>query len=185
MNQELYDIIAQRSFREGGAFTLASGRKSSVYFNLKPTMLDPAGARLIGSAIAQKAGELGTDYVGGLAMGAVPLVAVTAAMSAAGKRPVRAVFIRKEAKGHGTQSQVEGLAEGESLEGRAVLVVEDVTTTGGSAMLAIEALRQAGAKVRDVLTVVDRQEGAEAAFAEAGLTLHALFRKQDFAGERT
>ncbi|MBZ8133625.1 orotate phosphoribosyltransferase [Afifella sp. IM 167] len=177
----LYRIIEERSFRQGGEFTLASGRKSSVYFNLKPTMLDPQGARLIGLAAAETAAGLGADAVGGLAMGAVPLVAATAAMSAIANKPVPAIFIRKEAKGHGTQSQIEGLAEGEKLFGRKILVVEDVTTTGGSAMIAIEALRSAGATVTDVLTIVDRQEGAEAAFAKAGVTLHALFCKSDFA----
>jgi len=177
----LFGIVRERSFRQGGEFTLASGRKSSVYFNLKPTMLDPQGARLIGLAAAEEAARLGVDAVGGLAMGAVPLVAATAAMSAVADKPVRAIFIRKEAKGHGTQSQIEGLAEGETLSGRKVLVVEDVTTTGGSALVAIEALRAAGAIVTDVLTIVDRQEGAETAFSEAGIALHALFSKSDFA----
>ncbi|WP_128290381.1 orotate phosphoribosyltransferase [Afifella aestuarii] len=176
----LFSIIKERSFRQGGEFTLVSGRKSTIYFNLKPTMLDPEGARLIGAAVAAKAHELKLVYVGGLAMGAVPLVSATAAMSAVAGTPVKAIFVRKEAKGHGTQSQIEGLAEGESLTGQSLLVVEDVTTTGGSAMQAISILREAGAEVQHVLTLVDRQEGAEEAFRQAGITLHALFRKSDF-----
>jgi orotate phosphoribosyltransferase len=179
----LFEIIRQRSFRQGGEFTLASGRKSTIYFNLKPAMLDPDGARLIGAAIAAQAADLGADTVGGLELGAVPLVAAAAAMSAVTGRPVCAVFVRKETKQHGTKSLVEGLAEGESLAGRHVVVVEDVTTTGGSALKAVEALRAAGAEVRHVVTVVDREEGAEAAFATAGLKLHALFRKSEFANE--
>ena len=179
--EKLREIIRRRSFRQGGEFRLASGRTSTIYFNLKPTMLDPEGARLIGAALAAKAAELGADHVGGLEMGAVPLVAVTAAMSATAGQPVRSVFVRKAAKEHGTRSLVEGLAEAESLAGRHVAVVEDVTTTGGSALRAIEALRAAGAEVRHVVTVVDRQEGAADAFAAAGVTLHALFRKEEFA----
>lgn len=178
--QSLHDIIRRRSFRQGSEFRLASGRMSTIYFNLKPTMLDPDGARLIGAALAGKASEFGADYVGGLEMGAVPLVAATAAMSASAGRPVQAVFVRKAPKEHGTRSLVEGLADGESLAGQHVVVVEDVTTTGGSALKAIEALRTEGAEVRHVVTIVDREEGAAAAFAAAGVMLHSLFTKSEF-----
>jgi len=181
--QRLYDIIRLRSFREKGAFKLASGRISTIYFNLKPAMLDPDGARLIGAAIAARAKELQADYVGGLEMGAVPLVAASAAMSAVAGCPVRALFVRKAAKEHGTQSLIEGLAEGESLLGKSVVVVEDVTTTGGSALKAVSELRAAGAVVTDVITVIDREEGAAEAFGSGGITLHALFRKSEFAHE--
>ena len=181
--QRLHDINRLRSFRERGAFKLASGRISTIYFNLKPTMLDPDGARLIGAAIAARANDLHADYVGGLEMGAVPLVAASAAMSAVAGRPVRALFVRKAAKKHGTQSLIEGLAEGESLGGKSVVVVEDVTTTGGSALKAVAELRAAGAVVSDVITVVDREEGATEAFRSGGITLHALFRKSEFARE--
>jgi orotate phosphoribosyltransferase len=111
----------------------------------------------------------------------VPLVSAAAAMSAVAQRPVRAIFVRKAAKEHGTQSLIEGLAEGESLAGRSVVVVEDVTTTGGSALKAVAALRAAGAIVAHVVTVIDREEGAGEGFAAAGITLHALFHKSDFA----
>ena len=116
-------------------------------------------------------------------MGAVPLVAAAAAMSAVAGRPICAIFVRKAAKEHGTQSLIEGLAEGESLAGRRVVVVEDVTTTGGSALKAVAALRAAGATVEHVVTVVDREEGATEAFAAEGISLHALFRKSEFARE--
>ncbi len=177
----LFEIIRHRSFRQGGRFTLVSGRSSTIYFNLKPTMLDPQGARLIGAALAGKAAALGATWIGGLEMGAVPLVAAAAAMSAVAERPLRACFIRKQAKDHGTKSLIEGLAEGDDLTGQPVVVVEDVTTTGGSALKAIEALRQAGALVEHIVTVIDREEGAEKTFADAGITLHALYRKSEFA----
>ena len=179
--QELIAIIKRRSLRTGQEFTLASGRKSTVYVNLKPTMLDPEGARLIGAALASEAAALKADCVGGLEMGAVPLVAATAAMSAVAGRPVAAIFVRKAAKDHGTQSLIEGLAEGETLTGRHVVVVEDVTTTGGSSLKAVAALRDAGAEVAHVVTVVDREEGAGEAFAAAGITLHPLCRKSELA----
>lgn len=178
--ERLAEIIRRKSLRVGGSFTLASGRTSAVYLNLKPTMLDPDGARLIGTALAAKAVALGADCVGGLEMGAVPLVTAAAAMSAVAGRPVGAVFVRKQAKEHGTRSLVEGLAEGETLAGRSVVVVEDVTTTGGSSLKAVAALRDAGARVGHVVTIVDREEGAAEAFAATGVTLHALFRKSEF-----
>ena len=181
--QRLFEIIRTRSFRQGGSFKLASGRTSTIYFNLKPAMLDPEGSRLIGSALAQRAAALHADYVGGLEMGAVPLVAATAAMSAVAGRSVRAVFVRKTAKEHGTRSLIEGLAEGERLQGKSVVVLEDVTTTGASALKAIAALRSEGAHVAHVVTIVDREEGAEAALQAEGTTLHRLFKKNDFAAE--
>lgn len=181
--RRLLEIIRRRSFRQGGVFTLASGRTSSIYFNLKPTMLDPDGARLIGAAVAAKARALDAGYVGGLEMGAVPIVAAAAAMSAVAGDPVRAFFIRKQAKDHGTRSLLEGLAEGEDIAGARVVVVEDVTTTGGSAMKAIAAIRAAGATVADVVTVLDREEGAEEAFRAEGIALHALHRKSEFGAD--
>jgi orotate phosphoribosyltransferase len=182
--EKLREIIRRRSFREKGAFKLASGRMSTIYFNLKPSMLDPEGARLIGAALAAEAVELGAEIVGGLEMGAVPLVSVTAAMSAVAGKPIRAIFVRKAAKDHGTQSLIEGLAEGEVLRDMSVVVVEDVTTTGGSALKSVAILREAGARVTDVVTVLDREEGADEAFAAAGIRLHALFKKSEFAREQ-
>ena len=179
----LFEIIRDRSFRQGGRFTLVSGRTSTIYFNLKPAMLDPDGARLIGAALAGKAAALGATCISGLEMGAVPLVAAAAAMSAVAEKPIRACFIRKQAKEHGTKSLIEGLAEGEDLSGQSVVVVEDVTTTGGSAIKAVAILREAGARVEHAVTVVDREEGATEAFAEAGITLHPLFLKSEFADD--
>ena len=179
----LFEIIRDRSFRQGGRFTLVSGRTSTIYFNLKPAMLDPDGARLIGAALAGKAAALGATCISGLEMGAVPLVTAAAAMSAVAEKPLRACFVRKQAKDHGTESLIEGLAEGEDLSGRSIVVVEDVTTTGGSALNAIEILREAGAVVDHIVTVVDREEGATEAFAEAGIKLHVLYRKSEFADD--
>jgi orotate phosphoribosyltransferase len=181
--QQLLDIIARRSLRTGREFTLVSGRKSTVYINLKPTMLDPDGARLIGAALAEKAAALGADVVGGLEMGAVPLVTAVAAMSAVAGKPVRAVFARKAVKEHGTRSLIEGLAEGEGLAGKRVVIVDDVTTTGGSSLKAAAALRGAGAVVEHAVAVVDREEGATEAFAAEGIALHALYRKSELATE--
>jgi len=113
---ELLEMIRRRSMRLG-KFTLASGRESDLYLNLKPTMMDPRGARLCARAFLDRV-PAGTDYVGGLEMGAVPVIAALAALSDVEDRPVRTFFVRKSAKDHGTREVVEGLAAGESLAGR-------------------------------------------------------------------
>jgi orotate phosphoribosyltransferase len=176
----LVEIVRARSFRSGREFTLASGKTSTIYFNLKPTMLTAEGAHLISSLLLDALADDGVAMVGGLELGAVPLAASTAAIAHAQGRPVDAFLVRKEAKGHGTKSLIEGLPEGESLKGMTVAVLEDVTTTGGSALKAIAAVTAEGARVARVVTVLDRQEGAAAAFAEAGVPFTALLTKQDF-----
>jgi orotate phosphoribosyltransferase len=175
----LADIIRARSFGRG-EITLASGRKSDFYFNLKPTMLDPEGAALLAELTfdALKNDEL--DYVGGLEMGAVPLAGAIAQLSWLKNHPIAAFFVRKKPKEHGARLAVEGLAKGETLQGKRVVIVEDVTTTGGSAIKALEAVRDAGGKVVLVYTMVDREEGATENFAEAGVPFRSLYRASEF-----
>ena len=120
------------------------------------------------------------DLVGGLEMGAVPLVVAVAVSSQAMGRPLRAVFVRKQAKDHGARQLIEGLAPGESVRGKRVAVLEDVTTTGGSAMKAIEALKAEGATIARVISLVDRLEGAADAFKRAGIPFTALLTAADF-----
>jgi orotate phosphoribosyltransferase len=175
---ELLEMIRARSMRLG-RFTLASGRESDLYLNLKPTMMDPRGARLCAEAVLARVPP-GTDYVGGLEMGAVPVIAALAALSDVAGKPVRTFFVRKAAKDHGTQEVVEGLASGESLAGKRVLAIDDVATTGGSVLKAIEAVRAAGAVVEDALVIVDRQEGGAEGLAAHGVRLHSVFVGDDF-----
>jgi orotate phosphoribosyltransferase len=172
--ERLIAIIRERSVETGRIFTLASGRTSDFYCNLKPTMLDPEGAYLLGSLIVAALKGDRPDLVGGLELGAVPLATSAAAMSHAMGSPMRAFVVRKQTKEHGTRSLVEGLMRGDSLGGKRVVILEDVTTTGGSSMKAIEAVRAEGAQVIKVLTMVDRQEGAAEAFAKAGIPFAAL-----------
>jgi len=176
---ELREIIRTRSFRLG-KFTLASGRESDLYFNLKPTMMDPRGAHLCARAFLARVLPEEADFVGGLEMGAVPVISALAAISDAEGRPVRTFFVRKEAKGHGTREVVEGLASGESLAGKRVLIVDDVATTGGSVVKAIDVARGAGAQVDAALVIVDRQEGAAEALAEHGVRLLSVFTGGEF-----
>jgi len=175
----LRDIIAKRSFGRG-EITLASGRKSDFYFNLKPTMLDAEGAALLAQLTLDALASEELDYIGGLEMGAVPIAAAASAVSALTSSPVHAFFVRKQPKEHGAKLLIEGLMKGESLEGKRVAVIEDVTTTGGSAMKAIEAAKDAGAEVALVFTMVDRQEGATENFQQAGIKFVSLFTADEF-----
>ena len=176
----LIEIVRRRSYGTGVEIKLASGRMSNFYFNLKPTMLDPQGSYLLALLILDAIKDSPCDAVGGLEMGAVPLAATVAAVSVAEDRPMPAFFIRKKPKEHGTQSLVEGLPRGETLAGKRVVILEDVTTTGGSALKAIEAVKADGATVLGVITAVDRLEGAAEAFAAAGVPFRAILTVADF-----
>ena len=176
----LIEIIKTRSFQSGREVKLASGRTSTYYFNMKPTMLDAEGAHLIATLILDAIKGLNADLIGGLEMGAVPIASAVAAVSHAGSWPINAFFVRKQAKEHGTKSLIEGLPNGDSLKGKRVVIVEDVTTTGASAIKAAEAVRAEGADVVGVVTVIDRQEGAAEAFAAAKLKLTAILTLADF-----
>jgi orotate phosphoribosyltransferase len=175
----LAEIIRKRSFGRG-EITLASGRKSDFYFNLKPTMLDPEGASLLAELTFEALRDDRLDYVGGLEMGAVPLAGAIAQLSWIKGHPIAAFFVRKKPKEHGARLAVEGLAKGESLQGKRVVIVEDVTTTGGSALKAVEAVRDAGGEIALVFTMVDRDEGATEAFAEAGIPFRSLYKAAEF-----
>src|SRR3981081_1109945 len=175
----LAEIIRKRSFGRG-EITLASGRKSDFYFNLKPTMLDPEGAALLAELTFDALRDDNLDYVGGLEMGAVPLAGAIAQLSWLKNHPIAAFFVRKKPKEHGARLAVEGLAKGETLQGKRVVIVEDVTTTGGSAIKALEAVRDAGGKVVLVYAMIDREEGATENFAEAGVPFRSLYRASEF-----
>ena len=175
----LLDIIRKRSFGRG-EITLASGRKSNFYFNLKPTMLDAEGAALLAELTLDALQGENIDYVGGLEMGAVPLAGAIAQLSFMRGKPIQAFFVRKKPKEHGARLSVEGLAPGETLVGKRIVIVEDVTTTGGSAIKAAEAVRDAGGDIVMVFTMVDRQEGATEGFRDAKLPFRALYTASEF-----
>jgi orotate phosphoribosyltransferase len=179
----LRDIIAARSFRFGQTFRLASGAESNVYFNMKPTMFDPEGAALMARLVVERLARDGIDAVGGLEMGAVPIVAAATVQSQLTGRPIRGFFVRKKAKEHGARLRIEGLAADESLKGKRIAVIDDVCTTGGSAIQAVDEVREAGGDVVLALAIVDREEGAAANFREHGLAFDALYRAREFIPE--
>ena len=172
----LLSLLATRAYRRG-QFTLASGRSSEHYVNCKPVSLSGIGLALLGQLLLPLV-ESDAAAVAGLTLGADPLVSAVALQAALAGRLLDALIVRKEAKGHGTGAWLEGpLPE----TGACITVLEDVVTSGGSALKAVQQLRQVGFEVRRVAAIVDRQEGGEAALAEAGLELCSLFRLEQVA----
>lgn len=174
---KLFMLLRERAFRRGRV-TLASGKESDHYFDMKPAMLDPDGADLIAELILEELQGVSADAIGGLEMGAVPLIAPVAMKSPAHGRYLPGFFVRKAVKGHGTQKRVDG----NDINGKSVVIVEDVTTTGSSAMDAVKAVETAGAKVALVISILDRGEGADALYAEAGVPFKSLFKAEEFLG---
>jgi orotate phosphoribosyltransferase len=172
----LYDIIKSKSFVRG-YIVLASGKESDHYFDMKPSMFDPEGAELLAELIFARLAGVEADIVGGLEMGAVPLITPISIVSRREGRPLPGFFVRKTVKDHGTKKLIDGLSD---VVGKRVVIVEDVTTTGGSAMKAVEALTAAGAEITLVISILDREEGAAALYEKAGIPFQSLFKASDF-----
>ena len=175
LHRRLVALLRERSVRTG-TFTLASGRTSDFYVDVRQTSLHPEGAWLIGRLLLA---HLHPDAVaiGGMTLGADPLACAAATLSTTVGRPVHAFLIRKEPKGHGVGSYVVGR---EALpDGAAVCMVEDTTTTGGSLLQAIERAEASGLRVIQVLTIVDRQEGAIELLASHGYDLRAITTRDE------
>lgn len=174
--QQLAAILKRVSVRRGEEFVLASGRRSNVYVDARVTTLRAEAMPLIGRLFLAKMNERDwqPSAVGGLTMGADPVVAAIARESLDTPHVVNAFIVRKEAKKHGTQKRIEGLSEKGPID---VVVVEDVATTGGSAAKAIEACRAEGMRVLGTIALVDREEGAAEAIAgEWGCPFERIFR---------
>ena len=176
MRDELLELLKKDAYKKG-EYTLSSGKKSEHYVNCKPVTLSGRGLTLASLLMLQ---EVKTSYVAGLTLGADPLVSGVSLVSALDSRLVNGLIVRKEAKGHGTQAWIEGLLPP---EGTVITVLEEVITTGGSAIKAVEKLRDAGYVVNTVVSIVDRQEDdeANAAMKLSGLELKSLFSLEEIA----
>tara|TARA_Y100001970_G_scaffold20860_1_gene23594 strand:- start:2670 stop:3254 length:585 start_codon:yes stop_codon:yes gene_type:complete len=170
-------------YSEKEDFTLASGRKSKHFFDMKPVMMDPECAHLLGVLIHHQIETIGqVDAIGGLELGAVPLTGIAIAKAGRGSS-LKGFIVRKEPKGRGGRKtgNPPGI-EGSSLEsGHRIVLLEDVTTTGGSALKAAQRLIEMGCDVASCITILDRQEGGSEAFQEAGITLTPLTLKSEIA----
>jgi orotate phosphoribosyltransferase len=181
---ELKQIVRQVSYEEREV-TLASGRKSTFYFDGKQTTLHPRGAVLVGKAFFDELKHFPgpIDGVGGLTMGADPIATALSMTSSLVGDPIPAFIIRKEPKGHGTGQWLEGRKN--LVPGARVVIVEDVLTTGGSALKAVERAREEGLDVIGIISLVDREEGGREAVEEQGLALRAIFTKSEVVGDNS
>ncbi|WP_370538774.1 orotate phosphoribosyltransferase [Synechococcus elongatus] len=170
----LLDLLCDRAYREGD-FLLSSGQRSTYYINGKQVTLHPQGAVAVGRLLAARLPQEITA-VAGLTLGADPIVTAVSVVAAYEGRQLTPLIVRKEAKGHGTQAYIEGP---ELPAGTAIAVLEDVVTTGGSALKAVARLRDAGYVVDRVLSLVDRQQGGAELYAKEGLIFDALYRISD------
>jgi len=173
--ERLIAIIRRLSLLQNRDFLLVSGRASNFFFDMKKTMFDPEGAALLADILFDAIKGEDVEYIGGLETGAIPIVAALCARSWP-EKPIKGFFVRKENKGHGTDQRVDGRLE----RGSKVILVEDVTTTGGSAMQAVDQARQFGCTILKVVSVVDRLEGAAENFRAAGIKFESVFTWRDF-----
>jgi len=173
--QALIDLVREKALQFGN-FTLASGKQASYYLDCRTVTLDSAGANLVARGMLQLLGEDLPDAIGGMAIGADPITAAVITLAGQRGTPLRGFIVRKEAKAHGKGREVEGPVQ----PGDRVVIVEDVVTTGGSSLRAIEKARAAGLEVRGVLALIDRLEGGAEAFAAQGLRLQTLLTIRDF-----
>ena len=176
MGESLLRLLAAQAYRHG-QFTLASGRSSHHYVNCKPVSLSGVGLALLGRLMLDQV-EPGAVAVAGLTLGADPLVSAVAMRAALDGRQLDALIVRKQAKGHGTGAWLEGPLPA---AGSRITVLEDVVTSGGSSLRAVEQLRQAGYLVERVVTIVDRQEGGLEALQAAQLELRSLYLLEEVA----
>jgi orotate phosphoribosyltransferase len=174
LRHKLLDLFCQLAYQEGD-FVLSSGQRSSYYINGKQVTLHPQGALAMARLLLHILPE-DTQAIAGLTLGADPIVSAVSVVSVYENRPIPALIIRKEAKGHGTMAYIEG----PSLpQGAKVVVLEDVVTTGQSALKAVERLQAAGYTVDRVISLIDRLQGGGALYESAGLQFEALFTIQD------
>ena len=165
--ESLKKLLKERAVKFG-EFTLSSGKKSNFYVDCRKVSLHPEGAKLIGNLILAKIKGLKVDAVGGLTLGADPITSAVVTLS-----NIPGFIVRKKEKEHGTKQKIEGILE----PGWSVVIVEDVATTGASALEAIQAVEAAGAKVTKVIAVVDREEGAKEALKN--YDFDPIFRKSE------
>lgn len=169
LKDQLKKLLLEKAVKRG-SFVLASGKTSDFYLDCRKVTLHPQGAKLIGEIILEKIKGLKVDAVGGLTLGADPIVGAVVALG-----EIPGFIVRKTAKEHGTKQRIEGILD----KGFNVVIVEDVATTGGSALEAIRAAEEAGAKVVKVISVVDREEGAGAALKN--YDFDPIFKKSELA----
>lgn len=176
--ERLVELLRERSF-ERKRVILASGRESDFFIDCKQAVLTAEGHALVGALMLEALDALaGCDAVAGVELGGCPLASAVSLMSHLRGTPLPALYVRKEVKDHGSRRQIEG--DKALVPGLRVAMLEDVITTGGSTLKAVEKLRAAGASVVGVIALVDRLEGGAETIRAAGLPVVAICTRRDF-----
>ena len=176
LKKKLFDLLNKEALKRGG-FTLSSGKESSYYLDGRVITLSPQGAYLAASIILDMIGNRTLDAAGGPTLGADPIVGALAALSYLHNRPIKTFIVRKQAKEHGTQRQVEGPA---LKKGERAILLDDVATTGKAIIEAKKVLDSMGVIAGAAIVIIDRNEGAADNLAAAGLKLESIFKIADF-----
>ncbi|HKZ57268.1 MAG TPA: orotate phosphoribosyltransferase [Thermodesulfovibrionales bacterium] len=181
MLKELINILVSKSLQVAPEpiFKLASGTKSNTYIDCKKTTLTAKGSYLIGTIFFDRISHLNVDAIGGLTLGADPIALAVSQISYNKNHPINAFIVRKEPKGHGLKQEIEG----DVRQGDNVIIVDDVITTGGSTIKAIQRAREFGLNIIKVIVLVDRQEGGKENILDQNVDLEAIMTKQDLLDE--
>lgn len=176
--RRLFQLLYKKSFiyRENPPFKLVSGRLSPYYFNCKATTLDPEGCALVGNLVFNLIKDMNVDAIGGLTLGSDPISLSTSLEAFRNGMLINPLVVRKEAKEHGTQRWIEGNIENV----KRVVVVDDVITTGGSTIKAIERMRDSGLDVIKAVVLIDREEGGRENIEKLDVQVISLFKREDF-----
>ena len=178
MKEELLELIRRESLKFGD-FTLASGKKSKYYIDIRRSSLHPQGLSLISSIILKEIDGLNIDSIGGPTIGADPIVSGVVLLSAGTKKPLGGFLIRKEKKGHGTEKKIEGCFS----KGSKTVLVEDVVTSGASTLNAISSIEEEGGEVLMEIAVIDRMQGGRESIEKKGYKFKSLFTSSDILGK--
>jgi orotate phosphoribosyltransferase len=176
LKKRLAELLLEKSYIEG-EFTLTSGQKSDYYFDCKQTALHPEGSYLVGRLFLAMLKGVDVQGVGGMTLGADPLVSAVTVLSHLEGRPLPGFIVRKQAKGHGTNKYLEGMAN--FRPGQKVALLEDVVTTGGTLITACERVVEGGLEIAAVLCVLDREQGGKENLKQAGYELHSIFTRDE------
>ena len=174
--EALIEFMREKKALEFGNFTLASGKQASFYLDCRKITLDSKGVNLVAAGMLDKLGDDLPDAVGGMAIGADPITAAVIMLSRQQNRPLKGFIVRKEAKAHGKGQAVEGPVQ----PGERVVILEDVVTTGGSSLKAIEQAEAFGLQVERIIAIIDRLEGGAEACQQRGYQLESLLTVRDF-----
>ncbi|MDD5108141.1 MAG: orotate phosphoribosyltransferase [Candidatus Omnitrophica bacterium] len=176
LKDKLFELLNKEALKRG-KFVLSSGKKSNYYLDGRVITLDPEGAYLVADIILDMVKDEALDAIGGPTLGADPIVGALAALSYINKQPIKTFIVRKQAKEHGTQRQVEGP---ELKKGQRVILIDDVATSGKAILEAKQALDKIGVVAEKAIVIVDRNQGAAENLAKAGLKLESIFKIADF-----